>query len=616
MKILYATVLLCFLCLPADAQSTFKKSYGGSGNEQGVWMDMLADGSFAVCGRTTTNSNGGWDALLAKFSPDGNIEWSNGFGSGQDDYLNVVKSTADGGFVVTGTTYLSGTGGDLLAAKVDAGGNIVWQKHFGTSSTVEEGRGICVLPDGFLFCGYSGASSSPLVYFVKTDFDGNLVWANTGPTGIAAEAVIASNGELWVSAGYSGDGTVIRLNGAGNVLGVLQLSGAGNEALYYIKSAGNEYLVSDHSWVPSGNTQQRPWVVKLNNSGGVVWSKSYSLGAAGRALAEATSDGGAIFSLYNFGATSAQAIMVKINAAGEVSWAKLHTYPVGNSGILHHVKEAPGGGFVAVGFCNIAGNGTDLIVLKTDALGNIAGCCPVDFSVTVQAYNPAQINPSPSLVDLTNNNQPSFTATSISLTEIDRCNGPSCCITDAGTMQATSQTVCVGQPANFAHNGNQILDNNDLLRYILFSNPADTLGSIVATSATPSFAFNSATMQTGVTYYAAAIAGNNLNGNVDLNDPCLDVSNAAEVVWRPLPTVALSVADPKVCAGACTDLTATFTGTAPFTLTYTTPASGTVTQTFSGNSGIFQVCTLPGAPPGSWWCRRRGWWMQRVCASE
>jgi hypothetical protein len=173
------------------------------------------------------------------------------------------------------------------------------------------------------------------------------------------------------------------------------------------------------------------------------------------------------------------------------------------------------------------------------------------------------------------------------------------CPTDAGNVPTANATICVNQTFPFTNTGG-FLDNNDIKRYILFSNPADTLGSIVATSATPSFTFNPTTMQTGVTYYAAAIAGNNLNGNVDLNDPCLDISNAAQVVWRPLPTVVFSAANPNVCAGACTTVTATFTGIAPFTLTYTTPASGTVTQTFSGNTGTFQVCTAVGSPPGSW----------------
>jgi hypothetical protein len=107
-------------------------------------------------------------------------------------------------------------------------------------------------------------------------------------------------------------------------------------------------------------------------------------------------------------------------------------------------------------------------------------------------------------------------------------------------------------------------------------------------------------MTTGQTYYLGTVAGNALNGLVDLADTCLDVSNSfAQVVWQPLPTVTFSVANPNVCAGDCTNVTATFTGTAPFTLTYISPASGTVTQTFPGNTGTFQVCTAAGSPPGS-----------------
>jgi len=173
------------------------------------------------------------------------------------------------------------------------------------------------------------------------------------------------------------------------------------------------------------------------------------------------------------------------------------------------------------------------------------------------------------------------------------------CQTDAGQITASPLNLCPDNVATVPTATQTFLEGDDLLQYILFSNPADTLGSIIATSNTPSFSFNPGTMQTGVTYYIAAIAGNNLGGNVDLNDPCLDISNAIQVTWRPLPTVTFSAANPDVCAGACTTITANFIGTPPFTLTYTSPVSGSVTQTFSGNTGTFQVCTAAGSPPGS-----------------
>ena len=172
-----------------------------------------------------------------------------------------------------------------------------------------------------------------------------------------------------------------------------------------------------------------------------------------------------------------------------------------------------------------------------------------------------------------------------------------CCETDAGSINSSPINVCPGNTATVPPAGQSFLEADDVLQYILFSNPADTLGSILGVSSTPEFDF-AAPMQIGVTYYIAAIAGNNLGGNVDLNDPCLDISNAIQVIWRPLPTVAFSVANPDVCAGGCTTATATFTGTAPFTLTYTTPV-GATTQTFTGNTGTFQVCTATGSAPGS-----------------
>ncbi|MEI6409592.1 MAG: hypothetical protein WCR52_09430 [Bacteroidota bacterium] len=163
------------------------------------------------------------------------------------------------------------------------------------------------------------------------------------------------------------------------------------------------------------------------------------------------------------------------------------------------------------------------------------------------------------------------------------------CTTNAGALpQAGPFNTCTNSTLAFPAATGAVLDNNDILRYILFSNPNDTAGSIVATSATPSFNF-AAPLQTNVTYYIAAMAGNNQNGNVNLNDPCLDFSNALQVVWKPLPSVTFSTANTNVCSGACKTINTNFTGTPPFTLSYNSPA-GSNTQVFSGNSGSFDVC--------------------------
>lgn len=176
---------------------------------------------------------------------------------------------------------------------------------------------------------------------------------------------------------------------------------------------------------------------------------------------------------------------------------------------------------------------------------------------------------------------------------------PCLCTTFAGTVNNQTFNICVPPGSvTVPYNNNATLGAGDILQYILFSDPVDTLGSIIVQSSSTTIAFNPATMQTGATYYLATIAGDNLNGSVDLDDPCLDISNtAAQVTWRSQPAVVFSLANPDVCAGDCTTVTATFTGTPPFTLSYTF-LGNTFTRSFSSNTGNFQVCIPAGTAQG------------------
>lgn len=178
-------------------------------------------------------------------------------------------------------------------------------------------------------------------------------------------------------------------------------------------------------------------------------------------------------------------------------------------------------------------------------------------------------------------------------------NYPCLCTTNAGTLPSAGvQNICVTAPLNFPNATGVSTDNNDLLQYIMFSNPSDTAGSIVATSDTPFFTFDPATMQTGVTYYVAAMAGDDLNGNINLSDPCLDFSNARAIIWRPSPAVSFAAGNPDICAGNCLTLSVNLVGTPPFTLTYNTPYATGLTQTFNGNTGTLTLCVPAGAGEG------------------
>lgn len=174
---------------------------------------------------------------------------------------------------------------------------------------------------------------------------------------------------------------------------------------------------------------------------------------------------------------------------------------------------------------------------------------------------------------------------------------PCLCFTNAGTVTTPNTTLCAGQTFNFTSTGGS-LEGNDVKQYVLFTNPADTLGSIIAIANSPVFDFDPNTMQLGVTYYAAAMAGNALNGNVDTTDPCLDFSNAVQVVWQALPSVIFSASNTAICPVNCQAITVNFTGTPPFNLTYSTSVTGVQTQVFAGNTGTIQLCPPAGTPLG------------------
>lgn len=174
-----------------------------------------------------------------------------------------------------------------------------------------------------------------------------------------------------------------------------------------------------------------------------------------------------------------------------------------------------------------------------------------------------------------------------------------CCSTEAGEIIASPLSLCSNDMATVPEATGTLIQGDDLLQYILFSNLANIRGSILATSNTPEFTFNPATMTVGTTYYIAAIAGNNLNGNVDTNDPCFDVTNAISVTWNALPAVTFSITNADICAGDCSNVLLNFTGTPPFSLTYSVGINPPVTQIFNSNSATIQVCIPEGTAPGN-----------------
>lgn len=93
----------------------WQKSYGGSDFEDPYYIAPASDGGYVVAGRTRsvdgdiTVTYGFNDYWILKLDVNGNLQWEKSLGGSKQDIGHSIQETADGGFIIAGTSY-SGDG--------------------------------------------------------------------------------------------------------------------------------------------------------------------------------------------------------------------------------------------------------------------------------------------------------------------------------------------------------------------------------------------------------------------------------------------------------------------------------------------------------------------------
>ncbi|MCH7713068.1 MAG: hypothetical protein IIC99_05550 [Chloroflexi bacterium] len=162
-----------------DGTEQWRKVFGGTWNDEARAVRQTADGGYILAGSTMSASNGETtDAWLVKTGADGNLVWSQAYGGSGIDMARDVIQAPDGGYVFTGLTNSSGEGfSDFWMVKTDGDGNQEWATTFG-GLTRETAHSISQTCDGgYVMAGWT-ESFPPGDNFllVKADADGNLVW--------------------------------------------------------------------------------------------------------------------------------------------------------------------------------------------------------------------------------------------------------------------------------------------------------------------------------------------------------------------------------------------------------------------------------------------------------
>lgn len=170
---------LYLLKIDSMGHKVFEKTFGGVSNEIGKSVVQLADSSYVMAGYTSSSGVGGYDVFMVKADKLGNLIWQKTFGGSDWDFANSMDITADGGFIIAGTTYSYGQGNaDGYLIKTDANGDTTWTKTFGGLKD-DEFKSVIQTSDGnYALTGYTKSFNDTLgdVWAIKLDINGDTLW--------------------------------------------------------------------------------------------------------------------------------------------------------------------------------------------------------------------------------------------------------------------------------------------------------------------------------------------------------------------------------------------------------------------------------------------------------
>ena len=160
----------------AIGDTLWTKGYGGNGNSFCYSIEQTYDGGYIIGGETECFGSGPSDFLIIKINSVGDTLWSKTYGGIGSEFLNQVKQTPDGGFILIGYTDSFGAGStDVYLIKINSIGEVLWSKAFGGTND-DEGNFVNLTSDGgYIITGStkSFGSGGFDVYLIKTDSLGN-----------------------------------------------------------------------------------------------------------------------------------------------------------------------------------------------------------------------------------------------------------------------------------------------------------------------------------------------------------------------------------------------------------------------------------------------------------
>jgi hypothetical protein len=261
------------LKLDANGDTAWSKTfYGSSVSSYPNSIRQTTDGGYIIACNYYNSQN--YQALLIKTNSTGNILWSKLYGGSNPTSALATIQTNDGGYVFTGYAFFSGPGYEILVIKTDPSGNISWSKTFGDNNQ-NIGQDIEQTTDGgYIIAGSSSNSSlNDAITLLKLNSLGTLTWVkHFGNTG----SEYPSDVEQTADGGYILAGSTSSFNLGGEAF-LLKTSSSGSAqwAKTYLGVYGKEVSELNGGGFAFTGTGSGMALVKTTSTGDTVWAKSF-----------------------------------------------------------------------------------------------------------------------------------------------------------------------------------------------------------------------------------------------------------------------------------------------------------------------------------------------------
>jgi hypothetical protein len=295
-------VLISTFPLILRAQTVFMHSAGGSGNDQAWSITQSANQDLVVAGVSWSFGSGDANMYIVNLGPDGTLNWQRNIGGAENESARSVIHTADGGFLMAGSSYAFGQYSSMMVVKLTADGLIDWEiKIDGFSANAvrhDIAHAVVQTSDG----GYviAGETYSPLplapwgtfIYLVKLDAIGQLEWSKAiggphnpnqaSPDTRAYDLLLTNEGDL-VLAGYTAafgagynDMFLVKLDASGNHLWSRTIGGVTDDRANSViqTNDGGFLMTGETGSFGIGGGYKNVYIVKLDALGGYEWSRS------------------------------------------------------------------------------------------------------------------------------------------------------------------------------------------------------------------------------------------------------------------------------------------------------------------------------------------------------